>query len=228
MENYIIASCDDIYYHQHGREFIGSCLKNDNNCHIHVINPSSNTTNELNNYQEKHDQKFLFSTEDLDINDLGYDPKIAYAISRFFVVNAIRERCIANQHETPAYLILDVDCIVRKKITFPKNDVGLFLRPQESDAMKTAAGIVYINNTTNAHNFLQSAVNVMQQIKKQWYIDQWALWLAYNHHKEIDYIQFTQKFMNWDFDDPDAPIWTGKGPRKYNDQTYLAEKNKYA
>jgi hypothetical protein len=37
---------------------------------------------------------------------------------------------------------------------------------------------------------------------------------------------FDEKFMDWEFIEG-TTIWTGKGPRKYDNPTYLTKKNEF-
>ena len=126
------------------------------------------------------------------------------------------------------YLILDVDSIIRKKIEFPTEDWGLFTRQYEQNpGMKVAAGVVWL--TLKVLPIIEFWLWQARYIEKHWFADQ-ILWnITYQKFKENEaytFKQFDQTFLDWEFKS-DTPIWTGKGDRKYSNECYLKEKEKW-
>ena len=61
-----------------------------------------------------------------------------------------------------------------------------------------------------------------------WFVDQVALWSCYKKHQlnpneeaPYKFKEFNSHEMDWEFVEG-STIWTGKGPRKYDNKTYVA------
>jgi hypothetical protein len=128
-------------------------------------------------------------------------------------------------------LILDIDCLIMKKFDFPSKPVGFYPRQSlpgttgwEAEGTKVAAGVVYFDRT--ALIAASSVAQELSQLPFQWFNDQIALSRVLGSLPEEKVEHFDSQFMDWEFVEGTS-IWTGKGPRKYDNPTYVAEKHKY-
>ena len=83
-----------------------------------------------------------------------------------------------------------------------------------------------VSNTpfSNCAYFAVSVANRIRQGPIAWFLDQVAISETYESMKDrYSYQYFDAKFMDWEFKDG-TTIWTGKGPRKYDNPTYVAKK----
>ena len=60
----------------------------------------------------------------------------------------------------------------------------------------------------------------------RWFIDQIALAEVFSRVEEKDITKFDGNFMDWEFIEG-TTIWTGKGPRKFENQKYLKAKKDF-
>lgn len=235
----LFASCDPKYLNLHAPALVASAAVACNNLHLHVINAGNEETDFLHHLADKWsdmtEAQFSFSSAPQFVN--GNEDKFKnwpdtqrtiYACDRFVSIVEVMEN---NPDED--YLIVDTDCLIMKHIEKPDDDqVGLFLReplPQtqgwENQGTRVAAGVVYYSSEA-----LPFARQVMRRIKNgpyNWFLDQVAL--NEIHQKELSnyrYHYFDQQFMDWEFVEG-TTIWTGKGPRKYDNPTYVTKKNHF-
>jgi hypothetical protein len=77
---------------------------------------------------------------------------------------------------------------------------------------------------------MEFALNVANRIRQgpiTWFLDQVAISETYQNMKDrYNYHYFDSKFMDWEFVEG-STIWTGKGPRKYDNPTYVAKKAEF-
>ena len=222
----VFASCDELYFYHHAIPFIRSCIDNGNACRVSVVDPSEQCREYMHALSKTSGVSCVESSTPVSkrIQSLSDEEKIPfYAGTRFYEAPGL-----LRELQSPVY-ITDVDCIIRKPLPALNEDIGVFLRHDEQLKMKTAAGIVYINNTVAGNAFADSVSRNLNELSLEWFADQTALWHAYNEIKSVASVyEFTQKEMHWGFSDDSALIWTGKGPRKDNSREYLAEKFYYA
>ena len=235
----LFASCDPKYLNLHAPALVASAAVACNNLHLHVINAGSEETDFLHYLADKWtditEAQFSFSSGPQFINGNNDNFKnwpdtqrTIYACDRFVSIVEVMEN---NPEED--FLIVDTDCLIMKHIEKPDDDqIGLFLReplPQtqgwENDGTRVAAGVVYYSSEA-----LPFARQVMRRIKNgpyNWFLDQVAL--NEIHRSMISnyrFHYFDEKFMDWEFIEG-TTIWTGKGPRKYDNPTYLMKKNHF-
>ena len=151
-----------------------------------------------------------------------------YATDRFL---SIMTQMIARPDQ---YLIIDTDCLIMKPIGESDfhGDIGLFLRDPlpgtvgwEAQGTRCAAGAVYYSS--RAIDFAQAVANRIRKGPIAWFLDQVAISETYEEMKDrYNYQYFDAKFMDWEFIEG-TTIWTGKGPRKYDNPTYVAKKNEF-
>tara|TARA_Y100000310_G_scaffold344546_1_gene457895 strand:- start:8787 stop:9518 length:732 start_codon:yes stop_codon:yes gene_type:complete len=230
---YILASCDDKYFDEHGPAFIYSCADSGNDCHVHIINPTNENARLMETIKKNVKDKVLFSVSH-DKNLVGADPKddkirCQYASSRFHLANNI----FKDDPGAMSFMLTDIDCVVKKKIEWPGKPIGIFFRPEEQrEFMKVAAGMVYLSGSNESRFFINCVCHIINTNPNIWFIDQLALNHVYSawcrDHPDQDLFHvFTQQDMDWEFTEG-TTIWTGKGPRKHNNPTYVAEKRRYA
>ena len=78
---------------------------------------------------------------------------------------------------------------------------------------------------------LSFAIDVSDKIRSAdkfiWFLDQNALWKTYNNWKDkLNFYKFERHAMDWEFK-YGTMLWTGKGPRKYDNKLYVEQKDKY-
>jgi hypothetical protein len=68
----------------------------------------------------------------------------------------------------------------------------------------------------------------IQQGPWQWFLDQIALSECFElvSDEENQVAKFDSQFMDWEFVEG-TTIWTGKGPRKYDNPTYVGKKKEF-
>lgn len=201
----VLASCDSIYFIEHYKAFYFSAKNVGYTPNIVVINP----TEEVRRIGDTLDNISYITHRSPD--------KVYYSINRFMIAHSfIKDEGI---------LITDIDCFFNKKLPEIKEDVGLFLREYEKfPGMKVAAGIVWINNTSNGLLFAEKLKNQINEKPKNWFVDQYALYEVYLNLKDsLSVFPFDKKHMDWEFTNT-SYMWTGKGDRKYKNKEYLQRK----
>lgn len=128
---------------------------------------------------------------------------------------------ILRKHES--VLMLDTDSIVRKPVRIePWVEMGLICRPEREMTQRINGSAVY---------FTQKALPAAEWLKDklsgpvEWYDDQRAL-LEMFLRREYRTQVFDETWISWHHD-PDAPIWTGKGPVKLTDEWHAEMKRWY-
>lgn len=219
----VYGACDSLYWNDHVPPLLASCNKAGNNLHIHVVNPVEHVFEEYQKLKAQVDMvNFTMSYESTDLNLV--DSRTYYSCSRFLVADQILK-------QVDSMLVTDVDALVMKKLKFPEAKLGLFLRDSlpgtvgwEQQGTKVAAGIVYL--TQDSYPFIKGVNDRIKKYGLRWFVDQVSLYEQYldeGWDKRSDFIDFGADIMDWQFL-PDSYIWTGKGDRKYNNQTYVAKK----
>ena len=219
----LFASCDSNYFLNHGPAFMMSAIKFKQNLHLHIVNPDKHVNNIVERVSKFNN--LTFSTEQTDLK--GIDPRTYYACNRFIVAPYI----LRQAHRV---MILDVDNYLMNEMRWPdpEYDAGLFLRDPlpgttgwEQESTHVAAGIVSYS-TPLGLDFLNRVSDKIKSYKElRWFADQNALWKVYeeNKHKLSTFV-YDSSIMDWEFK-PDTMLWTGKGPRKYDDPTYVSKDN---
>lgn len=216
----IFAACDKLYFEEHGPSFIYSCNDIGKDVHIHISDPEEKHLNIANilNYDTDISITYSFS----DFENMGQGQRTYYACLRFLVLPFILP--FAQK-----VLTVDIDCIFLKDFEFPKKPTGYFARePFENstgwfrEGTRVAAGVVYMDVVA-----LPLAKVLAERIKKgpwQWYLDQVALSECFDLIESDSVHHFSNEFMDWHFHGHSV-MWTGKGPRKYENQRYIDRKN---
>jgi hypothetical protein len=239
----LFASCDSKYLHAHAPALVASAASVDNAIHLHVIDPREGDMEFLDHLSSRYhsiagwpQSDFTYSTAPAFVDAANHPTfknwpdaqRTVYACDRFL---SVMTQMIARPDQ---YLIVDTDCLIMKHISESDltGDVGLFPReplPQtqgwENQGTRVAAGVVYYSS--RSIDFAQAVANRIRQGPLAWFLDQVALSETYTNMKDrYSYHYFDEKFMDWEFIEG-TTIWTGKGPRKYDNPTYLTKKNHF-
>jgi len=225
------ASADSVYLHEHAPALLSSAIVSGNNLHLHVINGTYDDwlfLHELSRHAEGK-IKFTYTSEDTDISKLSAEERrVYYSCNRFIAAGQI----LLN--DGGPFLIIDIDCLLMKKIEQPQEDIGLFLREpfQNANQWETlgshvAAGVVYYSRSKISSRFAVEVGHTILNNKLIWFLDQVTLWEVYKQRKdELDARVFDNNFMDWEFKEG-TTIWTGKGPRKYDNPVYVSKKKDF-
>jgi hypothetical protein len=216
---------------------VASAAYHNNSLHINVCGAGVDDRDILDDMSSKYhkisewphsDFTWSMSTPMIDVKDNTQGPDVertAYACDRFLTAGIVLE------HHEEDLLIIDTDCLVMQHIEPITHDqVGLFLREPlpgvqgwETQGTRVAAGAVFISRS--AAPFLESVAERIRKGPVKWFLDQVALNEAYQEHiADYRFRYFDAQFMDWEFVEG-TTIWTGKGPRKYDNPTYLAKKS---
>jgi len=218
----LFCACDSTYFQQFAKPLAYSANAHGNDLHIHVIGATN-----------KDRADFVLLKEDLNIKlsiseeTGGPTTKEYYACNRFLIAPFLLE------HGADQLIILDADCLVMKHIEFPDADFGLFLRnpypgkPWVRLGTHVAAGMVFC--TKKGLSFAETVSKSIRKMKRLvWFADQVALWKAYKRAamRGDRFHQFTNKDLDWEFIEGTS-VWTGKGPRKYENPEFLKKQQYY-
>ena len=235
----VLATCDPSYLRDHGAALAASAAVCGNNLHLHVVNPTNSDMAFLQTLairtqtlarQNEHRVNLTYSFEETDLSKLDdQEKRVYYSCNRFVVA--------ANMmlNECGPLFITDIDSVLMKHIMQPDEHIGLFLREPFPNANQwetlgshVAAGAVFYNKTSKASEFAVAVGQTILSNKLIWFLDQVSLWECYKQVKDHTTCKvFDSQFMDWEFVEG-TKIWTGKGPRKYDNPTYVAKKKEYA
>lgn len=222
----IFAACDDVYFKKFAPAFVSSISKNtDKNVHIHVMNPSEESIALACYLNAMCEQDVTYTFQDSDLSQYSEQQKRAlYASLRFMVAPFILSHA-------KKILILDIDCLVMDNVSFPTEAVGFFPRESlantvgwEAEGTKVAAGCVYFDE--RAMNVCDAVCETLGGLPLQWFNDQISLNHVFSQIPSNLSHKYDEKFMDWEFVEG-STIWTGKGPRKYENDKYVNEQKMY-
>lgn len=216
----IVVSADDKYVMQHGPSFVYSAAKHGHNVHINVINPTKEVCTLLLSLQKDIKTKLTYTFMHFRaLQAVEWDNVRAFFASSRFII-----AMLLLQEGLPSCLISDIDSVVVQPIPTPDTVIGIYTRPEESDPrMKVAAGIMYVEGADGLQ-FLQHLIEKITEIGFVWFVDQVAIKETMDQ-KKWPWMPLDRKYMDWAFETKDCYIWTGKGDRKHNNQTYIEFKN---
>jgi len=215
----VFAACDSGYFIDHAIPFITSSSKAGFNTHVHVVNPTDEVLSMAGIINGITTNDVTYTFEDRDLSKLNTEQERAYyACLRFFALPHI----LPSAKEV---LVLDIDCMVMQEFAFPETSCAYFPRHnEESQEMKVAAGAVYLKH--DAMNVAKAIVETIGNLELKWFVDQIALTHIFNQIPAEHITEYDNNFMDWEFVE-DTCIWTGKGPRKYDNTTYVGKKNHF-
>lgn len=223
----LYASCNIEYFLQHGLALATSAAKNQTKLVLEIFPSIDNSMNDaaerfMREWVAKRDVS-IYEWVDIRLADT----KLYFDLARCLDIKDLRSFYASYRFlnlpkmllEYPELLVIDVDAIVNKPVTIPTGyDFGLYLREPdpnlseyEREGMRVAAGAVYV--TRGAQKFVKEIQNYMMTNSLQWFVDQRAIWEAYQKCQDLKFYQIPKSLIDWDFN-PDSMIFTAKGPRK--------------
>ena len=232
-ESCVMAACDSKYFLEHGLAFVKSASDNNKHVHIHIINPTEEVFSFGCILQGLAKTKVTYTYNDFEFTEQWTDEnkRTLYACLRFLIapvmLQAVKEKLT----------ILDIDSIIMSDFKTPMTKrVGYFPREPlpgtvgwEAEGTKVAAGIIFYKKNKMTLDIAREVAAKIRELPMQWFVDQIALNKVFTMVKERDphiLYEFDSKFMDWEFIEGTS-IWTGKGPRKYDNPTYVAKKKSY-
>ena len=221
----IFAACDHKYFLEHEPALVYSCDKVGKDVHIHVVNMTEECRKLAITMDARTKVNFTMTWEDKDFSNMPAPAERAfYASLRFLRAPMILEYA-------RRMLIVDVDCMIMNDFEFPNKPLGYFPREPlpgtvgwEQEGTKVAAGAVYYD--VDAWSIANEVKEVLEELPLQWFNDQIALNTVFSKVPDDMVEKFDGQFMDWKFVEG-TTIWTGKGPRKYDNPIYVAKKKEY-
>lgn len=221
----VFAACDSKYFIEHGPAFIYSAADVGLDQHLHIINPSNEALSLAGILAATTTSRTTYTFEDRDFNGWTLDAeRTYYACARFLVLPTILKYA-------ERVLVLDIDGMMMNRIEFPDTSCGYFPRDPlpgttgwEAEGTRVAAGAVYFDKS--AINIAGSVADHIRGSQMVWFADQVALSTVFRQVPAEKITKFDGKFMDWEFTEGTS-IWTGKGPRKYENPVYLKQKETY-
>jgi tetratricopeptide (TPR) repeat protein len=230
----VFFAADNSFFWEHGLVLLASVGQRSPNskCHVHVINPDAGVARAIEVARTiLPDLGISYSFEHPDLEGRADAHVRAYYASVRFV------RLAEIFASAPAsYLCLDADCIVRGEIApgfgGEKADVRMRLRYDERPHVTVAAGALVLSPTAGAAKFIEQVSALIKPVleagEAAWFLDQ--IVLGHVHRKltdgEVLVSLLDNRYLDWFFHD-ESLIWTGKGPRKFEDERYKAELARY-
>lgn len=224
----ILISVDSKYFRRHATAWAWSVFQNSMYGHIHIINPSKKDLYNANAIYKNTKHQVSFSS---DRFDREISKKNAFlASSRFFVAKDFID-------SYKKILITDADSFFLRKFSFPKEEVGIFIREPLSsepnwvrEGTRVASGLISLCGEEGKLFIDQVVTNIKQQAQVlgwKWFIDQFCIWKTYLEFTEkdprISFHLFSEKDLDWNFN-KDSVLWTGKGSRKDLSERYIKKK----
>jgi len=221
----VMAACDSAYFIEHGPSFVYSANNVNKDVHVHIVNPTDEVLSLGSVLNATTEVRVTYTYNNIDHDDWSQESiRTYYACLRFLVAPNILSYC-------KSMLILDIDGMLMQSFDYPKKRVAFFPREPlpgtvgwEAEGTRVAAGAVYYHK--DAYDVAILVAEEITKLPKKWFADQIALSTVMSSVKDDHIHHFDSQFMDWEFK-KGTTIWTGKGPRKYNNPTYVAEKNRW-
>jgi len=202
--------------------------------HAYLVNVSSTQVERLRQIHPKSEVTLV----EAELNDreikLGMDGITKFTEKAGFCVNlrasAIHKLLLEGRE---VVLFMDADCIVRKSLAglaamMADHDILIHQRPTMPDYMRVCAAVIAVRRTAASIGFFEKLMRRIDQIgNRLFFADQLAFHqVATDPETDIAIAHLPTPYIDWDFH-PDSFIWTGKGQRKFNNETYLLEEQSY-
>jgi hypothetical protein len=155
--NKVIFACDGDYFNSYGIYNLLSCNNHNHDVHVHIINPTKELLNKINEITLSID--LSISIEELDTSNINfYKLKSYYFCSRYFICDYL----FNNDSIDTAY-ITDADIIFNENISFDNTvTLGILHYPKyESLWKQTGANFLYV--TKERKSFVNKIVNLYQK-----------------------------------------------------------------
>ena len=228
----LFASCDSKYLRVHAPALVASAAYHNNSIHINVIAAGQDDIDILDDMSSKYHKISEWPHSDFSwsMSTMYACPKDSEELRTVYACDRFISAGLVIQNHECDLLIIDTDCLVMEHIEPILDDqIGLFLRKPlpgtqgwENAGSRVAAGAVFISQ--EAVPFLEKVENRIKKGPLAWFLDQVAINEAYQEDiTDYRFRYFDAQFMDWEFVEG-TTIWTGKGPRKYENEKYLAKK----
>ena len=231
----VMAACDSSYLLEHGLAFVKSASDNNKDIHLHVINPTDEALAFSCVLQGIAETTLTFTYNDFKFTDKwsNDNKKSLYACLRFLIAPTI----LKSIQNSGSLTILDIDSIIMSDFKIPATKIiGYFPREPlpgtvgwEREGTKVAAGAIYYRKESRSLEVAERVAREIETMPMQWFVDQIALNKVFTVVAEQEpniFHKFDSDFMDWEFVEGTS-IWTGKGPRKYDNKTYVSKKKSY-
>jgi len=236
----LITACDDFYWRKYAKAFIASCIFHLTTVFIQVIDPSEMTLRQIDKVNEQFGALIKVSHSLPDLRSMTeIQQKVYYATARFLFGYKVLE-----EPKVEGGMIVDIDSILMGKPFGPTNwapkwdeaDLGIWDRSDrnlgtnehERAGMKVIA-CMYASAPTRQF-FKDVFVYVQDRLFQRWFLDQEAIWQVWKNrdgYKELRWFNLRDaRLIDWKFA-KGTSIWTGKGPRKDRNLTYMASVEEY-
>lgn len=239
MNDLTILLVSDETYLNYAYAIINSINKNCSHLKIHLhlvdINEEDEQITKLRDLSI-YPIDFSFSQKNLNPNKTLNKGNVSYSERGAYSANIRMNILYDLMIKGCQYLLyVDVDSIIRKdlstlfdlikstEVTFQKTGSG-------NQYSKFKSGVIGVKTTPNSLLFFKK---VSEFIEKNgyctWGIDQLSLYHIFNEMietKKCDWQQLPTTYLDYSFN-TDSIIWTGKGQRKYLNNIYVNEYQKY-
>ena len=220
----VFAACDSKYFIDHAQAFVYSANDVGKDVHVHVVNPTDEVLSLAVLLNATTKVKTTFSFNDANLSQATPEQtRTFYACLRFMVLPHI----LATAKQV---LALDIDCYTMQPFLFDRRArAGYFPREPlpgtagwEAQGTRVAAGAVYVADM----NIANAIAKGIETVELRWFADQIVLSQVFDQVGDEGIIKFDEKFMDWEFKQG-TTIWTGKGPRKYDNPKYVKKKKEF-
>lgn len=224
----ILVACDDVYFRKFGRGFLNSVIasSHEHAIHIHLLEPSRETLQEVERIRQTQQRLHLSYTSDPCLPTRGLQLRnLYYNASRFVLAPLLLKRGVQR------LLILDIDSLMnsspwaRLDSLGSKIDLAMIRRTNKRQPQaKILASAVYYRSGRHGLKFSESfARSILKALrnrpKLRYHVDQilpyYVMWFA-GIDRKAWYSDIPAGIMDYDFNN-DASFWTAKGERKHDD-----------
>lgn len=130
-------------------------------------------------------------------------------------------------------LFLDADSIIRKDLArliemIDESDIVIHKRDRPEEFMRVAAGAIGVKRSAGSIKFFERLIERIDELgNRTFFSDQLAFYrTAMETDGDIKISHLPIEYIDWEFS-PDSYIWTGKGQRKFENQSYCEEEKRY-
>ena len=235
----VFVCMDSVYCLRHLGSIAASIAANspESNLHVHLVNPSEKALRELEGVRDLlGDDRLSYSKETTKLVQFSDEQQKTYFASIRFV------RLAETMQAAPGtYFVMDVDNLVRADLSYCRSltyrtDVLIRNRFSQHPHLAVAACGIILADSKAARAFVQRAadyiLDAFQTGHVAWFLDQIALTMAMRELQadqavKLKVSQLPRTLLDWDFI-AESAVWTGKGKRRFKNQRYQAEYNRYA
>jgi len=217
----VFACCDTVYFQKYAPAFVSSLNAIGKDVHIHIMDWEEHDVTLFKKMKDKVDIKFTLTLQPNKTKQRAEERRTYYACSRFIVLPTLLK-------SAGKVMVLDIDMLIMKDFDFPEKSIGYVPREPlkntsgwEKRGTEVLASVTYF--TKDSMDYVLKIREKILQGPFKWFLDQVVLTEVLkgvdSHHYDID-------FSDWEFSDH-TTIWTGKGPRKWENKKYVKQQKKF-